>query len=65
MGGRLGLNVSYMARQGYTIGSQQDMKALARVQNMSKRYSKMSFLVKIRFITEDSEQTHKQILILN
>ena len=28
-------------------------------------YSKMSFLVQIKFITEDSEQTHKQILILN
>jgi hypothetical protein len=29
------------------------------------QYSKMSFLVQIKFITEDSEQTHKQILILN
>jgi hypothetical protein len=28
-------------------------------------YSKMSFLVQIKFITDDSEQTHKQILILN
>jgi hypothetical protein len=28
-------------------------------------YSKMSFLVLIKFITEDSEQTHIQILILN
>ncbi len=28
-------------------------------------YNKMSFLVEIKFITEDSEQTHKQILILN
>ncbi len=28
-------------------------------------YSKTSFLVQIKFITEDSEQTHKQILILN
>ncbi len=28
-------------------------------------YSKMSFLVQIKFITEDSEQTHLQILILN
>ncbi len=28
-------------------------------------YSKTSFLVQIKFITEDSEQTHKRILILN
>jgi hypothetical protein len=28
-------------------------------------YSKTSFLVQIKFITEDSEQTHKQILILS
>ena len=28
-------------------------------------YSKTSFLVQIKFITEDSEQTHIQILILN
>jgi hypothetical protein len=29
------------------------------------RYSKASFLVQIKFITEDSEQTQTQILILN
>jgi hypothetical protein len=29
------------------------------------QYSKTSFLVLIKFITEDSEQTHNQILILN
>jgi len=28
-------------------------------------YSKRIFLVEIKFITEDSEKTHKQILILN
>ena len=28
-------------------------------------YSKTSFLVQIKFITEDSNQTHIQILILN
>jgi hypothetical protein len=28
-------------------------------------YNKMSFLVQIKFITEDSNQTHIQILILN
>jgi hypothetical protein len=28
-------------------------------------YSKACFLVQIKFITEDSEQTHIQILILN
>ncbi len=28
-------------------------------------YIKTSFLVEIKFITDDSEQTHKQILILN
>jgi hypothetical protein len=28
-------------------------------------YSKTSFLVQTKFITEDSEQTHIQILILN
>ncbi len=33
--------------------------------NFQHFYSKMSFLVQIKFFTEDSEQTHKQILILN
>ncbi len=28
-------------------------------------YSKMSFLVQIKFITEDSEQTQTQTLIIN
>ncbi len=34
-------------------------------EKISRYYSKMSFLVQIKFITEDSEQTRIQILILN
>jgi hypothetical protein len=44
----------------------QNMEILTRNSfKIVRIYSKTSFLVQIKFITEDSEQTQTQILILN